>query len=399
MEAWLRVKSNGGAAGADGQTIEEFESNLKNNLYKIWNRMSSGSYIPPPVRLCEIPKPKGGTRILGIPTVADRVAQMVAKMHIEPQVEPVFHPDSYGYRPNKSAHEAIGVTRQRCWKYNWVIDLDIKAFFDTINHELMLRAIRKHTTEKWVLLYIERWLKAPGQDKEGHTVARDQGTPQGGVISPLLANIFLHHAFDRWMREEFANLSFERYADDIIVHCYTEKQAQYVLECIRGRLQRCGLALHPEKTRIVYCKDVERKGDKNHTSFDFLGYTFRSRQCRNKYGRYFVGFTPAVSRKAQQSMGHTIRHWQLTRETTLSMKELSEKINPVVRGWMNYYGAYGRSELHTIVRQLELAIAHWATRKYKKLHRRMVAATQWLRGIKRREPYLFAHWALYQAKT
>lgn len=263
----------------------------------------------------------------------------------------------------------------------------------------MLRAVRKHTTEKWVLLYIERWLKAPGRDKEGNAVTRDKGTPQGGVISPLLANIFLHHAFDKWMREEFADLPFERYADDIIVHCYTEKQAQYVLECIRQRLQLCGLALHPDKTRIVYCKNVNRKDDKAHTSFDFLGYTFRQRKCRNKYGKYFVGFTPAVSRKAQKSMSHTIRHWQLNRETMLSLKELSEKINPVVRGWMNYYGAYCRSELHIIVRQIELAIAHWAIRKYKKLHRRIVSATRWLRGIKRREPDLFAHWALYHEKA
>jgi RNA-directed DNA polymerase len=399
MEAWLRVKSNGGSAGVDGQSIKVFEEKLKDNLYKIWNRMSSGSYFPSPVLLCEIPKPDGKTRTLGIPTVADRVAQMVAKKYLEPQVEPIFHPDSYGYRPNKSAHEAIGVTRQRCWKYNWVIDLDIRAFFDTINHELMMRAVRKHTTEKWVLLYIERWLKASGQDKEGRTVARDKGTPQGGVISPLLANIFLHHAFDRWMREEFADLPFERYADDIIVHCYTEKQAQYVLERIRRRLQQCGLALHPDKTRIVYCKDVVRKDAAEHTSFDFLGYTFRQRKCRNKYGKFFVGFTPAVSRKAQKSMSHTIRHWQLNRVTTLSLKELSEQINPVVRGWMNYYGAYCRSALHSIVRQIELAIAHWAIRKYKKLHRRIVAATRWLRGIWRREPHLFAHWAVYQTKV
>jgi RNA-directed DNA polymerase len=318
---------------------------------------------------------------------------MVAKLHLEPHVEPLFHPDSYGYRPNKSAHEAIGVTRQRCWKYNWVIDLDIKGFFDTIDHELMMRAVRKHTTEKWLLLYIERWLKVLGQDSEGRIIARDKGTPQGGVISPLLANIFLHHAYDTWMQEKFESLPFERYADDIIVHCYTEKQARYVLECIRQRLRQCGLALHPNKTRIVYCKDVNRKDDADHTKFDFLGYTFRPRMCRDKYGRYFVGYTPAVSRKAMKSMSFTIRSWQLNRRTTLSLQELSELINPVVRGWMNYYGAYNRSEMHTIMRQIELAIAHWVIRKYKKLHRRVVAATHWLRGIWRREPYLFAHWA------
>jgi len=393
MEAWRRIKSNGGSAGVDGQSIKAFEEKLKDNLYKIWNRMSSGSYFPPPVLLCEIPKPDGKTRTLGIPTVADRVAQMVAKKYLEPKVEPIFHPDSYGYRPGKSAHEAIGVTRQRCWRYNWVIDLDIKGFFDTINHELMMHAVRKHADEKWLLLYIERWLKASAQSKDGDTIKRDKGTPQGGVISPLLANIFLHHSFDKWMQEEFSSLPFERYADDIIVHCYTEKQAQYVKERIRQRLERCGLALHPDKTKIFYCKDVNRKEDNDHTSFDFLGYTFRPRLCRNKDGKFFVGFTPAVSRKSMKSMSYTIRQWDLCSVTPLSLEDLAKMINPVVRGWMNYYGAYCRSELSPILRQIELSIAKWAIRKYKKLHRRIVAATRWLRGIWRREPNLFAHWA------
>jgi RNA-directed DNA polymerase len=248
-----------------------------------------------------------------------------------------------------------------------------------------------------VLLYIERWLKASAQSKDGNTIKREKGTPQGGVISPLLANIFLHHSFDMWMQEEFSSMPFERYADDIIVHCYTEKQAQYVKERIRQRLKHCGLALHPDKTKIVYCKDVNRKDDNDHTKFDFLGYEFRPRLCRNsKDGNFFVGFTPAVSRKAMKSMSYTIRQWGLSNLTPLSLKELSEMINPVVRGWMNYYGAYCRSALSPILRQIELAIAKWAIRKYKKLHRRIVAATRWLRGICRREPNLFAHWAWCQ---
>jgi len=397
MEAWRRVKANGGSAGVDGQTIEVFEVKLKDNLYKIWNRMSSGSYFPSPVLLCEIPKEAGKVRTLGIPTVADRVAQMVVKMHLEPKVEPVFHPNSYGYRPGKSAHEAVGVTRERCWRFNWVIDIDIKGFFDSINHTLLMHAVHKHTDEKWMLLYIERWLKVSAQDKNGNTVKREMGTPQGGVISPLLANIFLHHCFDTWMEQEFPSLLFERYADDIVVHCYTKKQAQYVKEGIRRRLKKYGLILHPDKTKIVYCKDVNRKDDNDHTKFDFLGYEFRPRLCRNsKDGKFFVGFTPAVSRKAMKSMSYTIRQWGLSNLTPLSLKELSEMINPVVRGWMNYYGAYCRSALSPILRQIELAIAKWAIRKYKKLHRRIVAATRWLRGIYRREPTLFAHWAWCQ---
>jgi len=393
MEAWRRVKSNGGSAGVDGQDLRNFEENLKDNLYKIWNRMSSGCYFPPPVLLCDIPKGDGKFRTLGIPTVSDRVAQMVAKLHLEPQVEPEFHPDSYGYRPGKSALEAIGVTRERCWRYNWGIDLDIKGFFDTIDHKLMMRAVQKHTQNKWLLLYIERWLKAPAQDKNGSGVKREQGTPQGGVISPLLANIFLHHSYDMWMEKEFPALSFERYADDIVVHCYTEKQARYALQCIQQRMEKCGLRLHPDKTKIVYCKDVNRTEDSKHTKFDFLGYEFRPRPCQNKNGQFFVGFNPAVSPKAKQSMSYTIRQWKLSCKTPATIQDISEMINPVVRGWMNYYGAYCRSELYDILRQVELAVARWATRKFKKLHRRVVAADRWLRGVSSREPELFAHWA------
>jgi len=260
LDAFRRVKANRGAAGVDGETIEEFERSLKGNLYKLWNRMSSGSYFPPPVRLVEIPKESGGKRPLGIPTVADRIAQMVVKMYLEPEIEPRFHPDSYGYRPGKSAVEAVGVARQRCMRRDWVLDLDIRGFFDNLDHRLMMRAVRKHTDSKWILLYIERWLKTPAQMKNGTCVSRLKGTPQGGVASPLLANLFLHYAFDEWMKRNNPGSPFERYADDIIVHCVSEKQAKWLKEKIEGRLMKCGLELHPQKTKIIYCKDDNRRG-------------------------------------------------------------------------------------------------------------------------------------------
>jgi RNA-directed DNA polymerase len=387
------VKANGGAAGVDAQSIADFDERLGDNLYTLWNRLSSGSYFPPPVRLCDIPKDDGRKRTLGIPTVSDRIAQAVGKLVLEPKVEPQFHPDSYGYRPRKSAKEAVGVARQRCWKYNWVIDVDIKGFFDNIDHQLMLEIVRKHTTEKWLLLYVERWLKALAQDNQGKLVERTKGTPQGGVISPLPPNLFLHEAFDHWMRMQFPTLAFERYADDIVVHCYTGKQAMYVLSCIRSRLAQYRLELHPEKTKVVYCKDVNRTEDHEHTKFVFLGYEFRPRQCRNGKGQFFVGFTPAVSPKARKSMSRRIRSWEIVRQVPSTIQELADQINPVVRGWMNYYGHYCRSELSPMQRQVELTIAKWAMRKYKKLHRRLFAATRWLASLRRREPTLFAHWS------
>ena len=278
-EAYLKVKANGGAPGVDGQTIEAFENNLKNNLYRLWNRMSSGTYFPPPVLRVGIPKRDGGTRNLGIPTVADRIAQTVVKMVLEPIVEPQFHEDSYGYRPNKSALQAVGRARERCWKYDWVLDLDIRAFFDSLDHELVMRSVRKYTSVRWVILYIERWLQAPVQVEGGTLEPGMAGTPQGGVISPLLANIFLHLAFDTWMAKCFPWVPFERYADDVIVHCRTEDKARALLYHVKERLRRCRLEVHPQKTKIVYCKDVNRRGSAEVEKFDFLGFTFRPRSA------------------------------------------------------------------------------------------------------------------------
>lgn len=270
-EAWLKVKANQGAAGVDGQSIEEFEANLSDNLYKLWNRMASGSYFPSPVLRVEIPKDDGRTRPLGIPTVADRIAQMVVKNQLEPELEKHFHPDSYGYRPGKSALEAVGQARQRCWRHDWVVDLDIKGFFDNIDHGLMMRAVRVHTQERWVLLYIARWLRAPIQMPDGTLRQPEKGTPQGGVASPLLANLFLHYGIDVWMQRNYPDIPFERYADDAVLHCKTQVQAEMLKQALMERMQSIGLELHPEKTRIVYCKDDDRQGEYAETSFDFLG--------------------------------------------------------------------------------------------------------------------------------
>ena len=392
--AYKRVKANKGAAGVDRESIDDFEKDLKNNLYKIWNRMSSGSYFPPAVLLVEIAKKGGGLRELGVPTVSDRIAQMVAKMYFEPNVDPIFHPDSYGYRPGKSAIEAIGVARKRCWRYNWVVDLDIKGFFDNIDHELLMRAVRKHTDSEWLLLYIERWLKAPVQVADGTLVNREKGSPQGSVISPLLANLFLHYAFDEWMRRNNENIPFERYADDIAVHCRSKEQAKWIKMVIEKRLKQCRLELHPDKTKIVYCKDTFRKGSYPNEKFDFLGYTFRSRLSKSRHGKFFVSFLPAVSNEAAKSMRETIRSWRLHRMTDKSLKDLACMFNPIIRGWVNYYGQFYKSALRPVLNQFNGSLQRWAMRKYKKLRRRKRRAFHWLGRIAKKMSHLFAHWRL-----
>lgn len=393
-ESYQQVKANKGVAGIDDCTIEDFEGNLENNLYKLWNRMSSGSYFPAAVQRVEIPKSDGGIRVLGIPTVTDRIAQMVAKQHLEPALEEIFHQDSYGYRPNRSAKQALAITRQRCWKYDWVIDLDIKGFFDNIPHALMLRAVKKHSSEKWIELYVERWLTAPIQIKDGVPEARTKGTPQGGVISPLLANLFLHYAFDHWMQENNSSNLFARYADDIVVHCNTEIEAKALMSAIADRLQGCGLALHPEKSKIVYCRDTKRKGEYPIYMFDFLGYTFRPRVARNKCGVYFVGFQPAISSKAKKAIYAKIRSWGLKRRSELSFKALAAKINPAARGWLNYFGAFYKSALSFMSFHLDQLICRWAMRKYKKQGANTNKVNSWLDRAKYDYPWLFSHWEL-----
>lgn len=393
-DAYQRVKANQGAAGIDEQSIAEFEEHLKDNLYKLWNRMSSGSYFPPPVLTVKIPKAGGGERKLGVPTVADRIAQTVVKARLEPKVEPLFHANSFGYRPGRSALQAVGQARQHCWDYDWVLDLDVRGFFDNIDWELMMKAVRKHAQEPWVVLYIERWLKAPAQETDGAMVERTAGTPQGGVISPLLANLFLHYAFDVWMARQYPHLPFERYADDAIVHCRTKREAEEVWEAIAARLKDCRLELHPEKTKVVYCKDDDRRGNYPMQKFDFLGYTFRPRRSKSHKGKFFINFTPAVADKAAKAIRAEIRSWHLPKRSDKSIEDLSRMFNPIIRGWLQYYGRYYRSAMYPSMRQLDRALTRWASRKYKKLRRHKRRAAHWIGRISRRAPKLFAHWQM-----
>jgi group II intron reverse transcriptase/maturase len=393
-DAYKRIKANRGAAGVDGQSIAEFEENRSANLYKLWNRLASGSYFPPPVRRVEIPKGDGRTRPLGIPTVTDRIAQMVVTRFLQPILEPQFHADSYGYRPKKSAKDALAVARQRCWRYDWVLDLDIKAFFDTIDHGLLMRAVRRHTTCTWVLLYIERWMNAPTQLADGSLIERKTGTPQGGVISPLLANLYLHYAFDRWMDREFPDIPFERYADDAICHCRSEAQAKHLRNAIEQRFRSCYLELHPQKTKVAYCKDDRRRGTAPIVQFDFLGFSFRPRFVKSKRGGVFVGFTPAISQKAAKVIRGTMRDWRLHRRSESTLEDLAREVNPAVRGWISYYGSYYRSALYRVFNYLNIYLARWAMMKYKDLRQRRTRAREWIRRIERRQPNLFAHWAM-----
>jgi RNA-directed DNA polymerase len=396
-EAYRTVKANRGAAGVDEESIVEFERDLKGNLYKLWNRMSSGTYFPPPVRAVEIPKAGGnGVRVLGVPTVTDRIAQTVVRLYLEPEVEPIFHPDSYGYRPGRSALDAVQACRRRCWSKDWVIDLDIRAFFDSLDHQLVLKAVSAHTQQRWILLYLRRWLTAPLQRQDGTLVQRDRGTPQGSAISPLLANLFLHYAFDRWLATHFPAVSFERYADDAVAHCASKAEAETVLAALEDRMAAVGLELHPDKTRIVYCKDGTRRGSHGHERFTFLGYTFRPRLAKSKHGNLFLSFLPAVSDDAKKKIGREIRRWRINRRSDKTIDDLARIINPTVRGWINYYGRFYKSGLYPLLRRINEYLLRWATQKYKRLHGHLLRAKRWLQNVVRREPALFAHWRLVQ---
>ncbi|MGH9606367.1 MAG: group II intron reverse transcriptase/maturase [Terracidiphilus sp.] len=393
-EAYKAVKSNQGAAGVDGQTIEQFEANLKGNLYKLWNRMSSGTYFPPPVRAVSIPKKNGGERILGVPTVSDRIAQMVVKQLIESDLDPVFLPDSYGYRPGKSALDAIGVTRKRCWQYDWVLEFDIKGLFDNISHALLLKAVRRHVTCKWALLYIERWLTAP-MEQNGIRIERTRGTPQGGVVSPILSNLFLHYTFDLWMHRTHPDLPWCRYADDGLVHCRTEQEAEVLKAELHARLAECHLELHPTKTRIVCCKVANRRDAYPNVKFDFLGYCFRPRRVMRPFDRRVIGgFTPAVSPAALRTMRATIRDLNIRRLTHVSLADVAQKLNPLLRGWIEYYGRYTPSALYPLFRYVNMTLLGWARRKFKRFKAHKVRAARLLEKLARTRPDIFVHWQL-----
>ena len=393
--AYKKVKANRGSAGIDEVDFEAYEINLKNNLYKLWNRMSSGTYFPKPVKAVEIPKKAGGTRRLGIPTIDDRVAQMTAKLYIEPRIEPIFHQDSYGYRPGKSATDAVGKARERCWKYDFVIDLDIKGLFDNIDHELLMKAVRLHVNERWNLLYIERWLRAPFEDSNHMQIERTAGTPQGGVISPVLANLFMHYAFDKWMQINYPYCPFERYADDTVVHCKTEAQANFILDKIRKRMKECKLELHPEKTKIVYCQDKDRTKSYECTEFDFLSYTFRKVLIKDRFGRLRLNFLASVSKKATKALNANIRELEIHKRTGMKIDMIAEIINPIVRGWMNYFGKFNRSAMKKGLDCVQRRLIRWAMCKFKRFRGHRQRAELWLNQIRKREPKLFAHWTLF----
>ncbi|WP_445368756.1 group II intron reverse transcriptase/maturase [Methylomonas sp. BW4-1] len=330
-KSYLDVRKNRGAAGCDGQTIKQFDEHRDKNLYKIWNRLCSGCYFPPPVREKKIPKGDGKERVLGIPTVSDRIAQGAVKLFMEERLDPMFHPDSYGYRPGKSAHQALKQCAQRCWRYNWVLEIDISAFFDNVRHDLVIKALEHHQMPRWVILYCTRWLEAPMQaEGQSELKKRDIGTPQGGVISPLLANLFLHYAFDRWMVRQYRHRSFERYADDIVCHCSTMNEAMHLREALRSRFQSVGLTINEAKSKIVYIDTFERFNVE--TSFTFLGYDFKVRTLRNRKGQLFRKCMPGASKKAMKQMTQTVKSWKIHRSTTECAEELARRYNAVLRG-------------------------------------------------------------------
>ena len=393
IDAYQRVKANKGSAGIDGIDFEKFEEKLNNNLYKIWNRMSSGSYFPSPVMAVEIPKKSGGTRRLGIPTITDRVAQMVARMYVEKAVEPMFCEDSYGYRPNKSALDAIEMTRKRCWKYDYVIELDVKGLFDNIDHELLMKVVHRHVKEPWICMYIERWLKTPFVLRNGEIIERKAGTPQGGVISPVLANMFLHYVFDMWMKRNFPQAPFERYADDGVVHCKTKEEAVFIKECLTKRFAECRLELHPTKTRIVYCKDKDRTKDEDLTEFDFLGYTFKAVHIMCRDGKTRLNFIASVSKTSAKAFRDKIKMLEIHKKTGCKIDMIAEILNPMLRGWINYFGKFNPSAMRCTLQCIERRIAKWAMCKYKRFRGHRRRAEKWLECVRKREPKLFAHWS------
>lgn len=393
IDAYRRVRANKGSAGIDGVDFEKFEEKLNNNLYKIWNRMSSGSYFPSSVMAVEIPKKSGGTRRLGIPTITDRVAQMVARMYVEQAVEPMFCEDSYGYRPNKSALDAVEMTRKRCWKYDYVIELDVKGLFDNIDHELLMRVVRRHVKQSWICIYIERWLKTPFVQRDGQVIDRTSGTPQGGVISPVLANMFLHYVFDMWMKRNFPQAPFERYADDGVIHCGTKEEALYIKEKLAERFAECKLELHPVKTRIVYCKDKDRTKKEELTEFDFLGYTFKAVYIKCRDGMMRYNFIASVSKTAAKNFREKIKLLEIHKKTGCKIDNIAEILNPMIRGWMNYFGKFNPSAMKYTLQCIERRIVKWAMCKYKRFRGHRRRAERWLSVIRKREPKLFAHWS------
>lgn len=392
-QAYKKVRKNKGRGGVDGKSLKSYSENLEDNLYKLWNRLTSGSYFPKAVKQVSIPKKDGSERKLGIPTIDDRIAQQVIKDYLESRFEAEFHKNSYGYRPLKSAHQALDQVRQNTWKRDWVIDMDIKGFFDEVSHELLRKALTKHVSEKWVLMYITRWLESPIQTESKEKVYRKgKGTPQGGVISPLLANLFLHYVFDKWLEKTYPNLMFVRYADDIIVHCKTKQEAEQVLESIKCRMAECQLRLHEKKTKIVYCKKYKKRSASQTIKFDFLGFSFQPRPSITKSGRMFLGYDCAISDSSKKKIISEIRSTKFQRWTNRSIDEIAEFFNAKIRGWINYYGKFRKHKLNSVFRIFERRLIEWARRKYKRLGKSYIKASKWFYRFKRNNNKLFAHW-------
>ena len=394
--AYKKVRANKGGAGVDQISMDEFDADRSKHLYKLWNRMASGSYFPPPVKEVEISKKDGGIRKLGVPTIADRIGQMVIKDYLEPRFEKIFSPNSYGYRPNRNAHQALESVRENCRKTDWVIDLDIKGFFDTIDHRKLLLAVEKHVSENWCLLYIERWLGAPVQTESGELVLKQgKGTPQGGVISPLLANLFLHYAMDKWLELKHKTVNFERYADDAIVHCKSKAHAEWLLEKIRGRMSDCGLELHPEKTKLVYCRDYRRQGNYPDVKFDFLGYSFQPRTTKSrKTGKLFLGYDCAISISSKKRIADKMEELNIVGLTFKSIVGVAQFLNPFIRGWVNYYGKFRKYEMNSIFQLLRKRLVRWARKRYKRYKTSVNRAYKWLETVKEQFPNLFYHWQI-----
>lgn len=397
-EAYRKVNSNKGSAGVDKESLEKFQEDLLNNLYKIWNRMSSGSYFPQPVKEVVIPKAGGGERKLGIPTISDRIAQEVVKTYLEPRLDSIFSKNSYGYRPNKSAHNALEKVKENVRRYSWVVDMDIKAFFDEVNHELLLKAVDKHVSEKWVRMYIVRWLECPIQTSSGELVQKKgEGTPQGGVISPLLANLFLHYVLDKWLEKEYPQLSFVRYADDVIVHCYSEGQSLEVLNVIKNRLGQCKLRLSEAKTKIVYCQDYRRPKIKGYSKkFDFLGFTFKPRPKATKEGRMFLGYDCEISQKSQTRIIQKWKDLKFHKQSNIVIQDIANKLHLQTIGIARYYGYFKVWTLQRLFRNLENRLAKWVRNKYKAMKSSYSKAYKWLKSIRISYPTLFYHWQLFK---
>lgn len=393
-KAYCKVNSNKGSAGVDEESLINYQANLSKNLYKLWNRMTSGSYFPQPVLEVEIPKVGGGIRKLGIPTVNDRIAQEVIKTYVEPRLEAEFHEDSYGYRPNKNTHQALDKVRKNVKQYNYVIDMDIKSFFDEVDHELLLKALEKHVSERWVLMYIKRWLEIPIQTVDGLVNKQGKGTLQGGVISPLLANLFMHYVLDKWIEKHFPYITFVRYADDVVVHCYTEEQTKSIYQHIKQRLTSCNLRLSEEKTKIVYCKDYKRKeNNKYPKKFDFLGYTFKPTSFKSKTGtNMYVGYECKISQKAQSQIIQRIRDLSIMKRTDIGLQEIAVTLNPKLRGIVRYYGYFHTYSLQSLLSQIQFRIMQWVRKKFKRFRGSYNKSYNWLNQIKESYPTLFYHW-------